>query len=112
MTKLAGLSEVEAETLRASVGPNEPLAKAKQSLVWQLLRRFASPLVAILLLACAASAAVGDLENAAIIVVMIALSVIIEFVQTHRSERAAAALQGSVAQTATVLRGGTSFQVT
>ena len=106
-----GLSGLEAQALLLAVGPNEPVPKPRQRLVVQLLRRFASPLVAILLLACVASAAAGDLQNAAIIVVMVGLSVIIDFVQTHRSERAAASLQTKVAHTATALRDGVFREV-
>jgi Mg2+-importing ATPase len=100
----AGLSEAEAQTRLARYGPNEPVVHHKQALIVQLLRRFATPLVAILLVSSIASAALGDVANAAIIFVIVVLSVLIEFVQTRRSERAAEGLKAQVAQTATVRR--------
>jgi Mg2+-importing ATPase len=106
-----GLTERDAEVRRASVGPNEPSPHREQRILVQLVRRFASPLVAILLLACVASAIVGDLKNALLIGSMVALSVAVEFVQTHRAGRAAAALRARVADTATVLRDGSYREV-
>jgi Mg2+-importing ATPase len=101
-----GLTEAEAIRRREAFGPNEPAAEAQQAALLQLLRRFANPLVAILILASAASAVAGDVVNAGIILVIVALSVTIEFVQTHRAERAAVALKARVAATAVVLRDG------
>jgi Mg2+-importing ATPase len=102
----SGLREAEAEARLLAEGPNEPIVGPDQAVVMKLLRRFTNPLVAILMLASVASAIAGDLENAAIIFVIVLASVLIEFVQTRRAERAAHALQGSVAPTATVLRDG------
>ncbi len=101
-----GLSETEAASRALVFGSNEPLLLKKQALVLKILQRFASPLVAILLLSSVASAILGDFTNAAIIITIVVLSVLVEFVQTHRSERAADALKAQVAQTATVLRDG------
>lgn len=106
-----GLTEADVAERRASFGANEPTVHARQRLIVELLRRFTSPLVAILLLACVASAVVGDVENALIIATMVALSVVVELVQTHRSERAAASLRARVADTATVLRDGAYREV-
>lgn len=103
---MRGLAEDEAERRLAAFGPNEPVQTRKPALILQLLRRFASPLVAILILASVASMVLGDLTNAGIIVAIVVLSIVVEFVQTHRSERAAEALRARVAQTATVLRDG------
>lgn len=72
-----------------------------------MLLQFANPLVAILLFASIASAFVGELVNAAIIGIIVALSVVLNFVQTFRSEAAADGLRATVAPTATVLRDGT-----
>ena len=106
-----GLHDTEAEARLSTYGPNEPVLQKKQILALQLLRRFASPLVAILLLSSVASAVLGDLTNAAIIVAIVVLSIGVEFFQTHRSERAAEALKSRVAQTATVLRDGSFREV-
>jgi Mg2+-importing ATPase len=103
--KLALTSAAAEERLLAD-GPNEPVVRRRDSLVMQLVRRFASPLVAILLLSSVVSAVLGDELNASIIVLIVLVSVVIELVQTRRSERAAEALGAVVAQTATVFRDG------
>jgi len=106
-----GLSRSEAEARLAAFGPNEPVPQERQRLVIQILRRFASPLVAILLVSSVAAATLGDFVNASIIVAIVILSIVVEFVQTHRSERAAEALKARVAQTATCLRDGVWHEV-
>ena len=103
----AGLTAAEAERRLAQYGPNDPAPKKQRSQVADLLLQFANPLVAILLLASIVSAFVGELVNAAIIIVIVSLSVAINFVQTFRSQRAAERLRATVAPTATVLRDGT-----
>src|SRR5882724_11466409 len=101
-----GLSDAEASERLRRFGPNEPVVTKKQALLVQILRRFANPLVAILVLASTISALAGDLSNAVIIWAMVIVSVVVEFLQTHRSQVAAEALKVSVAPTAKVDRDG------
>ncbi|HEY5374209.1 MAG TPA: magnesium-translocating P-type ATPase, partial [Polyangiaceae bacterium] len=101
-----GLTTEEASALLEQFGPNDPLPPQKRNLIRDLLRRFANPLVAILLLASVASAFGGDFINASLVLCIVAVSVLVEFIQTRRSQRAADALKDQVAQTATVLRDG------
>ena len=101
-----GLTTAEAERRRATEGSNALSTRKGPGLIGQTLGRLASPLVVVLLLASAASALLHDFANAAIIVTIVALSSVIEAVQSRRSLRAAEALRASVAQTATVLRDG------
>jgi len=103
---LAGLTDADAAALLERFGPNEPVVSERQSLGRQILARFANPLVVILLLASVVSALVGEFDNAAIVLVMVTLSIVLEFVQTRRSARAAESLKARVANTATVLRDG------
>ncbi len=77
----------------------------------ELLLQFANPLVAILLLASIVSAFVGEFVNAAIIIVIVSLSVAVNFVQTFRSQRAADRLRATVAPMATVLRDSVFSEV-
>jgi Mg2+-importing ATPase len=101
-----GLTTAEALRRLRESGPNEPEPAPRRVSVVAVGRLFANPLVVILLLASAASAALGDIVNAAIIVVMVLLSVTLNFVQTYRSERAADRLREQVVPRATVLRDG------
>ena len=102
----AGLDSAEAARRLAQYGPNDPTPKKHRSHLVELLLQFANPLVAILLFASVVSAFVGELLNATIIIVIVSLSVAVNFVQTFRSQQAAERLRATVAPTATVLRDG------
>lgn len=101
-----GLSTPEARERLARFGPNELIPAHRQIILVQILARFASPLVAILLIASVISAFTRDWVNALIIGTIILFSVALEFAQTYRSQRAVEALRSQVAPTATVLRDG------
>ncbi|WP_437329456.1 magnesium-translocating P-type ATPase [Sorangium sp. So ce381] len=106
-TSPGGLTSEEARQRLGRFGPNEPAATTRrEAAVVQVLRRFANPLVIILLLASVVSAVLGNLTNAAVVVVIVALSVAVESVQTRRSHRAVERLRAQVAPTATTLRDG------
>src|SRR6478736_1259472 len=106
-----GLSSEEAERRLAQTGPNEPLPRRVDSVLRTFMRRFENPLVEILLLASLASAVMGDVVNAAIVLCIVGVSVSVEFYQTRRSEHAADALKAQVADTADVLRDGRFMQL-
>ena len=101
-----GLTPDEARRRLGEVGPNEPARAPRTAGLVQILLLLANPLVIILLIASAASALLGERVNASIIVLMVALSVVLNFVQTYRSHRVAERLRDTVAPTATVLRDG------
>jgi P-type Mg2+ transporter len=105
-TSSAGLTAGEAARRLAHYGPNDPAPQRQRSRLLELLLQFANPLVAILLLASTVSAFVGEIVNAAIIIVIVSLSVAVNFIQTFRSQQASNRLRATVAPTATVLRDG------
>src|SRR5690348_23159 len=101
-----GLTSQQARASLATYGPNE-LAPAQRATVFlRLIGFFANPLVIILLIAAIVSATLGELVNSTIIVLMVLLSVALNFAQSYRSQRAADRLRQSVAPAATVLRDG------
>ena len=102
-----GLSSARARQLARQFGPNTVRTSRERSVVAELARRFASPLIVVLLAASLASAFTGDVASFVIIVTMVALSVAIDFVQEHRAGRAAQALLHRVQVHATVVRDGT-----
>jgi len=102
-----GLTSDEAERRLADVGPNDPLAVARESALREIAEPFANPLIITLLLASGISAYVGEVTSAGIIVLMVLLSVALHLTQTYRSRRAVDRLRVSVAPTATVERDGT-----
>jgi P-type Mg2+ transporter len=102
----SGLTSAEARRRLAAYGFNEPVPLRRARPILQFLRFFANPLVIILLIASALSAITGDMVNSGIIILMVLLSVTLNFIQTARSERAAETLRKEVAPTATALRDG------
>src|SRR5512142_932026 len=103
---MKGLSSREAAERLASEGPNEPAPHKERSLLVELASQLANPLVLILVFATVASAFLGDVAGASIILTVLALGITINFSQTYRSQRAADRLRETVAPTATVLRDG------
>jgi P-type Mg2+ transporter len=102
-----GLTSAEARERLERYGLNEPVAAHRWSALRELLGLFSNPLVVILLLAAFASFLLGDHTDAILIIVIVAISVAINFVQTYRSQVAAGKLRDQVAATATVQRDGT-----
>jgi len=102
----AGLSDGEAAARLARYGPNQLRVRKRDSLLLEYLLRFRNPLVIILLAASAISAFTGELVNFLIIIVIVLLSVTLDFVQEYRANAAAEKLRDSVALQTRVTRGG------
>ncbi|HEY7418857.1 MAG TPA: HAD-IC family P-type ATPase, partial [Ktedonobacteraceae bacterium] len=100
----AGLSSQQVEQRLSEVGLNEPISIQRTAAIKQFLLLFANPLVAILLIASVISFIFGDATNAAIIVTIVLLSIIMNFVQTYQSQRVVEKLRAGVAPTASALR--------
>jgi Mg2+-importing ATPase len=107
----SSLTSVEARNRLAQFGPNEPAASRRTATVFQIVLLFANPLAIILLAASAIAAALGETINASIIVLMVLLSVALNFIQTFRSQRAVDRIRKEVAPTATVLRDGNWVEI-
>src|SRR5215469_17557717 len=101
-----GLTAEEAAARLRTVGPNLVAHDRRQSLLAELIGRARNPLNFLLLSLAAVSFFLGDRRAAAVITVMVLLSVSLAFVQEHRSNNAAARLRAMVRTTATVLRRG------
>ncbi len=110
LTKLSssvnGLTNAEAQKRLSDYGPNEIIQKRYRSLFLQAISHSTNPLIAILLFAAAISAFTGNITSAVIIIVMVLISIILDYFQSHRSLLAAKRLQERVAATASVLRDG------
>ena len=101
-----GLSAGEAASRLAQSGPNE-LARQQPTSVWKLARsQFASPLVALLVVACVVSAWLGEVADAVAIGAIVLINGVVGFFQEHRAERAIHALRAMTAPRARVVRGG------
>ncbi|HEU0027553.1 MAG TPA: magnesium-translocating P-type ATPase [Ktedonobacterales bacterium] len=101
-----GLTSEEARRRLARDGPNTP-GRHKAATAWQqALAYVSSPMFVILIIASALAIGLGETINGAIIATMAILSVIINAVQSTRSEHAAMALRSAVAPMASALRDG------
>jgi Mg2+-importing ATPase len=110
-TTSAGLDAAGAQSRLDTFGPNDA-AVVKRSPLWlQFLARFRNPLVIILLVASGLSAATGDIASFLIVVVIVTISMTIDFVQEVRAQNAVEALRRSVSVQATVRRGGACLSV-
>jgi len=100
------LTSQEAVDRLSQYGPNDPTPVKRDAAVVELLLLFLNPLVIILLVASLVSFILGDAADATIILVIVLLSVSINFFQTYRSQRAIEKLREHVTPTATALRDG------
>ena len=103
---VSGLTGAEATRRRGRYGLNQPQVRRARPLWLQFLMRFGNPLVLILLFASALSAATGNLTSFVIVMVMVVLSVTLDFVQETRAENAVEALRRTVAVQVRVRRDG------
>ena len=107
----AGLSETESARRLAAHGPNEAQANGRSGHFRTLLGLLGNPMVLMLLAAATISGVLGDHVGATIILVMVLLSVALNFVLSYRSQRAAERLREEIAPTASVCRDGTWREV-
>ena len=111
LTTRSGLEAAEASSRLAIFGPNDA-ASVKRTPLWlQFFARFRNPLVIILLVASALSAATGDVASFVIVVSVVTISITLDFVQEVRAQNAIDALRRSVAVQANVRRSGAYLSV-
>jgi P-type Mg2+ transporter len=103
-TSTAGLNSQQAEERLEVYGRNELAKKKKRAAIINFLSRFKSPLVIILMIAGAISAALGSYPSVIVIYTMVFLSVSLAYYQESNASKAAELLREKVATSATVLR--------
>ncbi|MFW2571965.1 magnesium-translocating P-type ATPase [Legionella sp. 29fVS95] len=104
-SSLQGLTSVEAKKRLKKYGANK-IATQHRSHILEALSHSTNPLVIILIIAALISFFTGSPINAAIILIVVSISIGLDFFQTHRSLIAAEKLQQHVAVKTTVLRNG------
>jgi len=100
-----GLTETEAQGRLQRDGKND-LSAASEGPAGLLVRQFRSPMVLLLVVACAISFALGETVDGITIGVIILINAALGFVQEYRSARALEALRQYVQNHATVRRDG------
>ncbi|MGZ3712087.1 MAG: HAD-IC family P-type ATPase, partial [Bdellovibrionota bacterium] len=107
----AGLSAAEARARLEASGANELPTQGGFRVGSEILHLIANPLIVILLIASIISASLGQILESAIVVAMVFLGLVINFVQTYRSQSAVEKLREGVTPTASVLRDGALIEV-
>jgi Mg2+-importing ATPase len=110
-TSQAGLRSQEAESRLEIYGYNELAKRKKRTTFAEFLSHFRSPLIIILLLAGLVSGFFGEMVNAAIILSIVFVSVVLDFYQESKAEEAVEILKEKVTTTATVLREDSKQEV-
>ncbi|ARG99994.1 magnesium-translocating P-type ATPase [Legionella micdadei] len=110
-SSLQGLPEAEARKRLDIYGSNKIITKSYRSPIFEALSHSTNPLVIILIIAALISFFTGSPINAAIILIVVSISVALDFFQTHRSLIAAQKLQQHVAIKTTVRRNGSEFNL-
>ena len=110
-TSTTGLSSQEAEKRLEVYGRNELAKKKKRAAILNFLSRFKSPLVIILMIAGAISAALGSIPSVIVIYTMVFLSVSLAYYQENNASKAAELLREKVATSATVLRDNVKQEI-
>ena len=110
-TSLAGLTQLEADRRARSSGPNEVAQEKPQGWPIRLLKIVRNPLVILLAVLAAISFATGDARAGSVMVMMVALSVGLRFLQEARADAAAAKLKAMIHVTATVIRDGHAREI-
>ncbi len=105
-TTPAGLASNEAQRRLQQYGPNDAAEERRRPGWLRLIGRLANPLVVMLLVASALSAAAGDVASFVIVAVIVLFSMLLDFLQESRAANAVETLRRSVAVSAAVRRDG------
>jgi len=107
----AGLSGDEAAARLAAVGENTIHAQKSASPFLLFLGQFKSPIILIMLVATAISAATGDWLDSLIIFAIVLGSAVLSFFQEYSASNAVAKLRSRIQMLCSVLRDGKTVQV-
>jgi Mg2+-importing ATPase len=110
-TSPEGLSEGEAASRLAEVGPNVVAANGHRGWPWRLLTATRNPLVILLIVLAGISFATGDVRAGTVMVLMVILGVLLRFVQETRAGVAAEKLKAMINVTAAVVRAGKEEEI-
>ncbi len=106
-----GLDDEEIKKRIEAYGYNELKQKERISPLTILFNQFKNILIIILILAIVLSALVGEIVDAAIIMVIVIFCAVLGFIQEYRAERAMEALKKMLSPTITAIRGGRKEEI-
>lgn len=103
-TSIDGISEEEAEKRIEKYGLNEMESEKKKSPIQRLIENIKNPLVILLSVLALISYITDDITAALVMCAMVALGVVLKFIQELRADNSAEQLKAMVNITATVIR--------
>jgi Ca2+-transporting ATPase len=101
-----GLSTAQAAARQAEDGPNVVAPPPRRGIILRIGRQLADPLVALLMVAGMVTAALGDIPDTLIILLVVVVNTVIGVAQEVRADAAIAALDRLAAPVARVVRDG------
>lgn len=101
-----GLNHEEVTIRQKTYGLNELEEKKPTPTYVLFLSQFVDVLIGLLLVAAVAAYAIGDVIDAAVIVLAVLLNVILGFIQEYRSQKAVESLKNMMVKKAVVKRQG------
>jgi Ca2+-transporting ATPase len=107
----SGLTDDEVKNRLEKYGLNELRKEERISPYTLFINQFKNILIIILLVAVVLSALVGEMIDAAIILVIVIFCAVLGFIQEYRAERALEALKKMLSPTINVLRGGKEEEI-
>jgi Ca2+-transporting ATPase len=107
----SGLTDEEVKNRLEKYGLNELRKEERISPYTLFINQFKNILIIILLVAVVLSALVGEMIDAAIILVIVIFCAVLGFIQEYRAERALEALKKMLSPTINVLRGGKEEEI-
>ncbi len=110
-TSLNGLTEEEAEERIDRYGLNQLESEKKSSFIKRLYDNIKNPLVILLVILAIISYVTGDSRAAIVMCIMVALGVVLKFVQELKADSSAEKLKSMVSTTATVIRDGVTKEI-
>jgi Mg2+-importing ATPase len=111
LTTEQGLKDSQVALLQEEYGPNEISREKKIGFLSGILRRFANPLVVLLLIITAVSLSMGDLRSTLVVGGMILISVFLAYFQEMKSNRAVEKLRALVQTNSNVIREGKEIEI-
>ena len=106
-----GLTEASVQERLKQYGYNEPAKKKKRTILRQFLSKFLNPLAIVLIIVGLFSYWFGERVEAFLVLLMLAMSVGLSFIQEYRSGKEAEKLSEMVRTTCTVIRNGRRKEV-
>ena len=110
-TSAEGLGQREVLKRQEKYGPNRIEEKKPTPLIKLFLIQFVDVLIGLLLVAAAASYAIGDVIDACVILLAVLLNVTMGFIQEYRSQKAMESLKSFIVKTAVVRREGIAERI-